>query len=131
MLSRDRETGNPLVADTAYDAGLSGAKRARRGWTYHAQRRRLRRMSGNPPVPQDWFPIGTSQGEPALFRYSQDKFPRRRIEDARKEGRTSNIFIAANANLPPDQTETCQSIPWRIIKTIPYYSQLGILFPTL
>ncbi|MGB6928541.1 MAG: hypothetical protein WBH05_04910 [Syntrophobacteria bacterium] len=28
MLSRDHETGNPL-------AGLSGAQRARRGWTCH------------------------------------------------------------------------------------------------
>jgi hypothetical protein len=28
--SRDRETGNPLVADAACGAGLSGAQRARK-----------------------------------------------------------------------------------------------------
>ena len=27
MLSRDHVSGNPLVADTAYDAGLSGLSR--------------------------------------------------------------------------------------------------------
>jgi len=32
LLWPDHATGNPLVADTACGAGLSGAKRARRRW---------------------------------------------------------------------------------------------------
>jgi hypothetical protein len=47
LLSRDRETGNPL-------AGLSGAERARRGWTCH--------LATRPAVPRDW-----SRGVPERY----------------------------------------------------------------
>ena len=40
LLSRDRETGNPL-------AGLSGAERARIRWACH--------LATRPAVPRDWF----------------------------------------------------------------------------
>ena len=35
LQSRDSETGNPIVADAACGAGLSGAQRARRRWACH------------------------------------------------------------------------------------------------
>ncbi|MGD8706387.1 MAG: hypothetical protein PVI84_12815, partial [Syntrophobacterales bacterium] len=53
LLSRDHETGNPLVADAACGAGLSGAQRARIRWLCH------RATAGC------WFPYlsGTSEGQ--------------------------------------------------------------------
>jgi hypothetical protein len=64
LLSRDRETGNPLVADTACGAGLSGAQRARIRWPCHL-------------APQG---VGS---EAHLSGKSQGPTP----EDARKDGR--------------------------------------------
>ena len=37
LLSRDHETGNPLVVDTACGAGLSGAQRSRIRWACHLE----------------------------------------------------------------------------------------------
>jgi hypothetical protein len=72
LLSRDHETGNPLVADAACGAGLSGAERARIRWACH------RATAGG------WFPYlnGTSQGPTP--------------EDARKDGHirgSSKLFM--------------------------------------
>jgi hypothetical protein len=57
LLSRDHETGNPLVADAACGAGLSGAQRARRRWVCH--RATVPRYRG---IGSEAYLNGTSQG---------------------------------------------------------------------
>ena len=84
FLSRDRETGNPLVVDAACGARLSGAQRARRRRSCH--------LVTCPAVPRDW-----SRGVPEWYVAGGacPELVEGTPEDTRKDGRTRCGVFAA------------------------------------
>ena len=75
LLSRDHEDGNPLVADAACGAGLSGAERSAGACAACRATVARHRWIGS-----EAYLKGTSQGEPVLSEAEGTP------EDARKDG---------------------------------------------
>jgi hypothetical protein len=96
LLSRDRETGDPL-------AGLSGAQRARRGWACH--------LATRPAVPRDWsrgVPERYVAGADTRGRQEGRPYPRSQQVIHETSGLSSREFL-------PDRAEFTAAGPLLIL----------------